>query len=449
MRQQRQAARLALAVADQQVDEPVLEPQPSQERRLFDRLTQRLSCERGEEMETMLGEAAQLGVDAEPAELVAAHGDDDRRRLEGVSGERLAERADRLDGQPVGEELLELIDHEHRRRAASFARPGHRLGRVRTGGEHRGDPTAACDGGDQAGPHERRLAAPRRSRNHEQRRRTEPVEAHVYIVRAAEERLAVGPVVRRKTLVGAGRADDCRCRRRGESRVLAKDRGFEIEQVDARLQPDLGEGSPGAGQRSQGIGLPGAAVLRQREQRPTTLAERFLVDQRLGRGGDLAMLAGGETSDEPVLLRRPAQLLEAARLAAPRRPAVEVGERRSPPQRQRPVVGRGSTIRFAARHEHAAAFDEPLELAGIDVGVVESQAIPVGRGLDGVVVKHFAEPADADLDLLAPRLRRIVAPQRVGELLGRHGDPASHRQHTQRDAVTRLERPNTVDPDRS
>ena len=127
MRQQRQAARLALAVADQQVDEPVLEPQPGQERRLFDRLTQRLPGERGEEVQTMLGEAAQLGVDAEPAELVAAHGDDDRRRLEGVSGERLAERADRLDGQSVGEELLELIDHEHRRRAAGLARPGHRL----------------------------------------------------------------------------------------------------------------------------------------------------------------------------------------------------------------------------------------------------------------------------------------------------------------------------------
>ena len=116
MRQQRQAARLPLAVADQQVDEPVLEPEPGQERRLFDRLTQGLSCQRGEEVKTMLGEAAQLGVDAEPAELVAAHGDDDRRRFEGVSGERLAERADRLDGQSVGEELLELIDHQHRRR---------------------------------------------------------------------------------------------------------------------------------------------------------------------------------------------------------------------------------------------------------------------------------------------------------------------------------------------
>ncbi len=230
---------------------------------------------------------------------------------------------------------------------------------------------------------------------------------------------------------------------------MAKDRGFELEQVDAGLQPDLGEGSPGAGQRSQGLGLAGAAVLGQREQRPATLAQRFLVDQRLGRGGDLAVLAGGETGDEPVLLRRPAQLLEAARLAAARRPAVEVGQRRSPPQRQRTVVGRGGTVRFAARHEHAAALDETLELAGIDVGGVECQPIAVGRGLDGVVVEHLAQPADPDLDLLAPRLRRVVAPQRVGELLGRHGDPAPHRQHAQRDAVPRLQRPDTVDPDRT
>ena len=76
MRQQRKTAGFSIAVAHQQLDQAVLQAQPGDLRRLLDRLPQRGSCQRADEMETVLDEPAEVGMTAELAETVTADGDD-------------------------------------------------------------------------------------------------------------------------------------------------------------------------------------------------------------------------------------------------------------------------------------------------------------------------------------------------------------------------------------
>src|SRR5262249_44965614 len=92
VREQGEGARLALAVAHQDVDQAGLESQAGAQRGLLDRLTQGIAGERADEMQAALGDAAELFVESEAAEVVAAYRDHDRpvlpRARDDARGER-------------------------------------------------------------------------------------------------------------------------------------------------------------------------------------------------------------------------------------------------------------------------------------------------------------------------------------------------------------------------
>ncbi len=227
---------------------------------------------------------------------------------------------------------------------------------------------------------------------------------------------------------------------------MAQDRGLEVDQLGARLDPELlHEGGARHRQGTQRVGLPAAPVLGQGEDGPAPLAQRFLGDQWPGLGGDPAVVAGGEPGVEQVLLDSAAQLLEPGGLAAARRPAVEglVGppapRLEGPAERgDRPVVvTRGGEVTTAGR--------QSLEPVDVDVVVGEHEPIPARRRLDGVGSQHPSQVGDADLDLLVGRRRRILAPQGVGQLVPVHDLAPAHGQRGQREAVPGLERPVVLD----
>ena len=82
-----------------------------------------------------------------------------------------------------------------------------------------------------------------------------------------------------------------------------------------------------------------------------------------------------------------------------------------------------------------AAGDQALEQPDVDLVVPEGQPVAVRRGLDGVVPQGPAQAQDRPLDDLRPGRRRRLAPERVGQPLGRHAVAAVDDERGQHDPV--------------
>ena len=136
----------------------------------------------------------------------------------------------------------------------------------------------------------------------------------------------------------------CRRRRRDgrrQRRVLAQHRLLEPLDLLRRVDPELlGEAFAEPAQGVERVGLPRALVLRQREQRPQSLAVGVLRRQR----GQRALGVVGSTQvDErarPMLLDGQPQLLEPGALRQ-HEGRVAVGVRRAGPEGER-LLARGS-----------------------------------------------------------------------------------------------------------
>ena len=85
----------------------------------------------------------------------------------------------------------------------------------------------------------------------------------------------------------------------------------------------------------QRVRLAAGAVEREHQLAAQPLPQRVLVDERLELGDELAGAAQLEIGVDPFLERVEAKLLETADLVLRERLEGEVGERRSPPDRQR------------------------------------------------------------------------------------------------------------------
>ena len=163
------------------------------------------------------------------------------------------------------------------------------------------------------------------------------------------------------------------------------------------------------------------------------LAERAGADERGGVRHDV--LAGGHPGTEQGLLGATAQLVEAQGLGAAVRPVLEVGQRLAAPQVQRLGVGDGGPPVLAPLAQLPAAGDQALEQPDVDLVVPDGQPVAAGRGLDGVVPQGPAQPQDRPLDDLGPGRRRRLAPERVGQALGRHAVAAVDDECRQHDPV--------------
>ena len=311
VRQQRQRARFPLAVAHQQVDEAGLQSEPGHPCRLLDGLAQRVSAERADEVQSALDEFADVAIDAEATEMVAANDDDDRNVPARPGSERRTEGALHVGCLGEREEFLELVDHPGRLLAGGSGVGEHRGG-IGSGREHHHLGAVATKGRNHTGAHQRGLAASRRPGDDEQRCGPQPFDTRQDLGVTTEERIGVVLVIGGKALVRADRACRRHLRDHRERRILAEDRPFEFDQFPSRVDAQFAEHPAGTGDRSERVDLAGTAVLGERQDRPPPLPQRFLVDQAFGERGDLALLARVEAGSDPLLLDHAAEFLPGA-----------------------------------------------------------------------------------------------------------------------------------------
>ena len=228
-RQQRQRRRPARDLGDHVVDDARLDGDRRPARRLDRRsgAAPRAAASRARTPRTGRGTRARSRSPSR-SHRAASRRRAPARRAIGGRGERLGEpRA--LGG--IGaqrDHLLELIDHDHERRAARCSpssrsratsavgvarlsradrrQRGERVHRM-TAGPHRQDPVAARRAAAHAGVDERALADARRPEHREQRRAHEPVREALDLALAADEVVGVGGAIRgepgiRRAIVG-------------------------------------------------------------------------------------------------------------------------------------------------------------------------------------------------------------------------------------------------------
>ena len=217
---------------------------------------------------------------------------------------------------------------------------------------------------------------------------------------------------------------------------MVEDRALEVDQllpgVEAQL---LLQGPPGLTQRGQRIGLATGAVERQGEQVPAGLAQGLSRDQRRGIGHDVPT-GGGPFGEERLLGAEP-QLVQPAGLGATVRPPVEVGQCSAAPQREGLAEHGGRPVVLAGSGQLSGPCDQRLEPADVDLVVGEGQPVAAACRLHRVAAERPAKPRHAPLHHLRPRGRRVLAPQGVGELLGREHVAGSDDQRGQHHAIAR------------
>ena len=188
------------------------------------------------------------------------------------------------------DDLLALVDHEHRHRIRG-RQPAERVHRPGTGGDDHDRTAAALQRGRHPGPHQRRLAAARGPDHHQHAHGRQPSQAGLDLAVPAEEAVGVADVVGHQTQVrtdGSGLGQGCSDHQRG---VLAQDRLLQGHQLRTGIDAQLGgEHPPGLVQGSQGLALAAGLVLRQGQQRPPPLPQRRLGRPGLRLGQDLPMV---------------------------------------------------------------------------------------------------------------------------------------------------------------
>ena len=301
--QQRQGARLVLHLADQQLDQAGLEPQPGMPGRPVDRLAQLVTGHRGDQVQALLHQPGGRRGPGEPAELVGAdhqhHPAPGLRQLHHL----VQEPGHHRRGVGGAEQLLELVHHHHQVSARAGQGGGQRLRGLGAGRDQHHRPTRALHPGNHAGPHQRGLAAPGRPGHHQQRTVAQDPQAGHRLAIAAEEPVRIRPVVDQQTLIRTHTGVPHPTRGGRQVGVVVQDRAFQLDQLPARVQSELVlQGPARAAQRAQRVGLPPRPVQGHRQQVPAGLPQRLRGDQRR-RVGDHVVTESGPLHQQRLLRR--------------------------------------------------------------------------------------------------------------------------------------------------
>ena len=229
----------------------MLEAQAGLSSRAFDRLAQLVAGERTHQVQPLLDETGECRVRAQLPEVVSPYARDDRCTIYGVVRQSPTEPCGHLVRSADGEQLLELVHHDHRCPGSRRERGRHRPVGVGARSEHRNGPP----GGDQprcdAGSHQRRLAATRRAGNHQDCGPLQAPQARRNLAVPPEERLGVTHVVGQESLVRAVPGHDGGLGGRRQLVVLTQDRRLQRHQLGPRFDAELfDERVPGPTQRS-------------------------------------------------------------------------------------------------------------------------------------------------------------------------------------------------------
>ena len=169
-----QPTRLAVAVTQQQVHQAVLQPQAGSACRRLDGLAQCVAPQRPDQVQARLGHPGERLLAGQVAQMVRSDGEHHRGPVTGVRRELGEPTVRRVGVLTEREDLLELVDHQHRvlGRADQGRREGH--GRVRSGHQHHDLTALVAQSRHQPGADQRRFPAPRWPRQDQHRVPVEP-----------------------------------------------------------------------------------------------------------------------------------------------------------------------------------------------------------------------------------------------------------------------------------
>ena len=304
-----------------------------------------------------------------------------------------------------------------------------------------GDPVApSSQRGDQSGAHQGRLPAARRTGHGEEARAGDPGERGADVGVPPEELVLVLDAERLQPPIRAGGAGDRWCLVEVERVVVPQDAELELRELRAGLHAEfVGESFAGLADRGERVGLPAAPVEGRGEQHPASLPERRPPHESLGLRDGCGVLAQPQSCVEPHLLQVHPHLVEPLGLHERGRPAGEVGIRDAAPERECAVGGVRGPRRVVVEVLSSGCREsfEPLRVDGVGV---DAQRVRPRRGLDGVAPDRGPHPADRRLQLLRPGPRQFVAPQGLGELVGRDRTARAEHQRREHRALPRAER---------
>ena len=216
-----------------------------------------------------------------------------------------------------------------------------------------------------------------------------------------------------------------------EPRLVSKDRGLQLLELLARLDPELVERRARLGVRVQRLRLPPGPVEGEHEQLARAFAKRVLADQRLELGDDVGRVPELDVRRDPLLDGDESQLVEPADLAL--RPVLEgeLGQRRAAPEREGLHEQRASFLR--CRTPRVA--QEPLEAMHVDLVTRHGEQVPRWAEQEDVRPERLPQRDDAVLHRRRRVLRRLGAVELVDELLGRHHPARAQEQRDEQRAL--------------
>ena len=210
---------------------------------------------------------------------------------------------------------------------------------------------------------------------------------------------------------------------------MVEDRSLEALELIVRLEPELlGQQPPARAVDLERVRLAAAAVEREHQLAPQTLAQRMLGDAGLELGDDRAVASELDGRLESPLDGLETKLLEAPDLALGEVHERELGEGRAAPEGQcllerpqrrlRIVLQRAPRLRSKRR-----------ESVGVDRARRDTQDIARSLGDDrSVRAEHTSQVGDIPLDGLHGGTRCRVAPERLNQRVdGDNLTPPEHK----------------------
>ena len=215
-----------------------------------------------------------------------------------------------------------------------------------------------------------------------------------------------------------------------ERGVVDEDRALEILVALAGLEAELVEQHPPTcGQDLERLRLTTAAVEREGEPFAGALSHRVLGAQLPQRRHRVLVSSEGQLGVEIVLGALESQLLEAIRLGRSEPFVGDIDKRRSAPERQRPSGQGDGQLGVAVHQGSPPVVAHALEASGVEARRCDADPVAGRDGLDRVCAQRRAELRHVDLHELLRRVRDIVAPEGVDEVVGGHHLVRAQQQH--------------------
>jgi hypothetical protein len=206
-----------------------------------------------------------------------------------------------------------------------------------------------------------------------------------------------------------------------ERHILTEHPALELPKRRVRLDPQVvGERPPERPIAGERLCVPARPVERKHVLRPETLAKRMLGRQRFELAHDVAMVPERAVGLDPPFERGDAQLFE-ARALLPGEGLRDLGQGGSAPQCERRIQQLSRSLRLVLRERLPGVGHRALEPGQVELEVTHLEQLPGRACVQPRFRQRLAQVRDMNLHHLPSRLRKVLAPEGVDDLLAGHG----------------------------